>query len=152
MTETITIKMGEMRTAHNPAVLETAGVGSCLVVILYDEEAKVGGLAHAMLPHVITGQEASSRFVDIAIDRMVPELMALGADKSRIVAKLIGGAHMFALYGNAQNGIGAKNIDAAKERLKLHHIPVSGEETGGTVGRNVRFDLHTGVCNVETKM
>lgn len=152
MTETFTIKMGEMCTAHNPAVLESSGVGSCLVVILYDPETRLGGLAHAMLPHAIGGQSPSPRFVDEAINQMLVELTAKGVPKSRLIAKLIGGAHMFALYGDQEHGIGVKNVDAAKQKLREEGIAVTSEETGGTVGRNVRFDLQTGICSVETKM
>ena len=154
MSNVIYVKMGEMHIGHSPDVLETMGVGSCLVIIMYDPVVKIGGLAHAMLP-TSPREEMNTRsllYVDTTIDELLQHLTATGVDLSSITAKLIGGAHMFPHYGEASSGIGSRNIEKAKESLYERNILLSGEETGGTVGRNVRFNLSTGICDIETKM
>lgn len=183
MSDILSVKMGDMRTGHNPGVLATMGVGSCIVIILYDPITRLGGMAHAMLPSkpqkpfevfspernsgdaedsgdaeeslessTSLASSSSFKYVDIAIPAMIQELVSAGANRGSLIAKLIGGAHMFALLGDSQRGIGMQNLEAARRILAEQRIPVNGEETGGTVGRNVRFDVSTGVCQVETKM
>jgi chemotaxis protein CheD len=46
----IDIHMGNMAVATEPNNLITSGVGSCLVVTLYDPKRKIGALAHTMFP------------------------------------------------------------------------------------------------------
>ena len=157
MSHSVCVSMGGMMTGAAPTVLETVGVGSCLVIVINDPIAKVGGLAHAMLPSVFEGGSHNavgerSRYVDAAVDAMVEALLSAGARKDRLVARLVGGAHMFTLYGGVENGIGFRNLTQARCTLKQVGIPVMAEETGGTVGRNVRFDLASGICSVETHM
>lgn len=152
------IKMGECSTAQAPALFTTSGVGSCLAIILYDPVAKIGSLSHAMLPCPPASRygdeppDCSLRFVSCAIAEMLKDMKAKGAEQSRLIAKLVGGAHMFSLYDETGNSIGSKNVEEAKRMLTEQKIPVTSEETGGTVGRNVVFDLSTGICSVETKM
>lgn len=152
MSDSVIVKMGDIQSGVAPAVLETAGVGSCVAVVLYDPVSHVGGLAHAMLPQATPGTDAPARFVDAGIESLVAVMAAKGAQRGRLQAKLVGGAHMFTLFGDGESGIGARNVASAKAVLHRLDIPVAAEETGGTVGRNVRFDLSTGVCSVETKM
>ncbi len=152
MTNVFSIKMGDLKVASEPAVLPSAGIGSCLAIILYDPVLKTGALAHAMLPHADADHANAVRYVDCAIDIMLTELVRSGTQRGHIVAKLVGGAHMFSLYGDEHSSIGAKNIAEAKRKLSEERIPIASEETGGNVGRNLEFDLTTGVCSVETKM
>lgn len=152
----LTVKMGEYAVSRNPEVLETCGVGSCLAIVLYDPETRIGGLAHAMLPRLQNDNTIplpfSTRYVECAIDALLEQLAAAGAMKSRLIAKLVGGSHMFSLYGDQEHSIGNRNVLEAKQKLQRENIPISSEETGGTVGRNIVFDTSNGVCSVETKM
>ncbi len=75
----------------------------------------------------------------------------MGAVKSRLVAKLAGGAQMFA-FANASDimRVGLRNAAASKEILASLSIPVVGEDTGGNYGRTVQIDLANGVYKVKT--
>jgi chemotaxis protein CheD len=155
MNHVVSVAMGDMQTGAAPAVLETVGVGSCVAVILYDPVAKVGGMAHAILPTQSAAPaslQKTFRYVDASVLSLIEKLIAAGARRDRLVAKLVGGAHMFELFGEAGRGIGAQNVEEARVILRENQIPIAGEETGGSVGRNVRFDLASGICSVETHM
>jgi chemotaxis protein CheD len=154
MNYSIIIPMGDMKTSAAPSVLETMGVGSCIAVIIYDPVACIGGMAHAILPEEGSDKQLATafRYVDSSINALLAALIAAGARRDRLVAKLVGGAHMFSLFGDAGHGIGAQNIQKSREVLAHLQIPILAEETGGTVGRSVRFDLASGVCSVETHM
>jgi chemotaxis protein CheD len=159
----VEIRIAELFAGNEEHIIVTNGVGSCVVVVLYDQLARIGGMAHAILPKMrlnipsapIAHDPSGKRFVkyvDQAIDILVDEVEALGGARQHLVAKLVGGAHMFALLEGDQHGIGWENIQAAREELDNLHIPIETEITGGTVGRNVRFDCATGIVEITTKV
>ena len=50
MGNTIAVGMGEVKVAKFPDSLAAYGVGSCVIVFMYDPKTKCGGGAHIMLP------------------------------------------------------------------------------------------------------
>jgi chemotaxis protein CheD len=153
--EILSVKMGEAVVAHNPAVLETHGVGSCIVIIIHDMKNHVGGMAHAMLPGNSADHNKTEnhlRYVEDAVDYLVKGLEKLGGEKKKFTAKIIGGAEMFALYTKNGDSIGKQNIQSIKEKLEAESIAIRNEETGGKIGRSVSFDIASGNCSIETKM
>lgn len=159
MAECIDVRMGEMAVGSGKTVIKTGGIGSCVIVILYDKEKKVGGLAHAMLPSKAQAiqlppgeEEPVAKYADEAVKRLAAELERLGARREHMEAKLIGGSHMFATIADSDDGIGKRNIEAAHNILKELGITIHGEEVGGTVGRICELNLDNGLVCVETKM
>jgi len=153
--QTLVVKMGEVQASREDATLETFGVGSCVAIVLYDPQTKIGGMAHVML----TQERASDmqktahplRFVEQAIPFLIKAVERLGAERSRLVAHVVGGAQMFQSYRDPSNAIGPKNTETTLQILREAGIPVRTKETGGTKGRNVHFDLATGTVNVNSK-
>lgn len=162
MVKVVEIRIAEMYAGDEHNVIVTNGVGSCIVIILYDKLHRIGGMAHAILPHVrsLRGEQfrrddLGRRFVkcaDEAVDVLVEEVEALGATREGMVAKLVGGAHMFSLLEGDKFGIGWENTESARERLREAGITIETEVVGGTVGRNVRFDCATGIVEITTKV
>ena len=151
--EQVRVGIAEMHVERAPGLLVAYGLGSCIGIALYDPEAHLGGMAHTLLPHRREGVEAFrvSKFVDSAIDAMVAEMENLGAVRQRLWAKIFGGATMFRSQGAADDdGIGARNARAARERLAGFEIPLVAEDVGGCHGRSVEFDLTTGRILVRT--
>ena len=138
--------MGEMAVAMNEGVLLTL-LGSCVGVALYDRKRKVGGLAHIVLPKSREPVELPGKFVDTAIPALLAEMKGLAGESIRPVAKLAGGANMFA----AQSGrnIGKENLDAAEQLLKQKGIPIIAHDGGGEKGRRMSLDVATGVVRIE---
>jgi chemotaxis protein CheD len=149
----IEVNIAEMRVARSPDVLVTHGLGSCLGIAIYDPVKKIGGIAHAMLPDINLAKVKSNpcRFVNSTIRKMVEELEKMGGSRKCFMAKLFGGAHMFTFItvDNLLN-VGQKNIDTALEVLGELGIKVTGQETGGTFGRTVGFNLEDGKVHVNT--
>ena len=156
MSHTIAITMGDMKIGSSPDVLETVGVGSCLVTIIYDPVLMIGGMAHSILPLQTAAGDDNPlmrfRYVHESINAMIDGILKAGAKHDRLIAKLIGGAHMFAILGDAVHGIGVQNVEEGRRTLEQQGIPILAEETGGNVGRTIRFDLASGVCSVETHL
>jgi chemotaxis protein CheD len=152
MSEKGHVGISEFKTGRAPEVLVTYGLGSCLGITLYDPQKQVGGLAHTLLPLSRPDDRGrASKYVDTAIRLMMEELIALGADKPRLVAKISGGANMFEpLHSSGTEVIGLRNARAARETLELLGIPLLAEDIGGNHGRTVEFDLATGEVRVRS--
>jgi chemotaxis protein CheD len=148
----ITIKMGEGIVTSAPKVLFSLGIGSCVVVTLYDARMKRGGMAHIMLPDSsgLNGQHPLYYYVDTAIITMLRKLLSMGTAQQDVVAKIVGGAQMFVCSDDSGPGIGKQNVSSVRRILDRERIPLSGEEVGGNFGRNVEFHLDSGRVNVKT--
>ena len=153
MPDLVKVGMADYKVGRAPDILISYGLGSCIGISLYDPQTKIGGLLHIMLPDSSKSRsnENRAKFADTGIKDMLQELISMGAAKSRLVAKLAGGAQMFA-FANSSDimRVGLRNAAASKEILASLSIPVVGEDTGGNYGRTVQIDLANGVYKVKT--
>jgi chemotaxis protein CheD len=149
----VKVGMADLKALCHPAVLTTLGLGSCVGIALFDLRTNIIGLAHAMLPDSsqINNKSNTAKFVDTSIDALINEMEKLGAVKSGIVAKLAGGAQMFAFsHSSDLMRIGCRNVVAAKEKLRQLGVPLIAEDTGGNYGRTIELDSATGILLVKT--
>lgn len=150
----ITVGLGEIRVAKKPAIFKALGLGSCVAVVLYDENLRIGGMAHVMLPYVeeSTTKSQPSKFADVAIAEIVGTMKTRGAQVRNMWAKLFGGANMFpdVILSDSTMEIGRRNISAAREELKRHHIQIVSEEVGGHDGRSILFNTCDGSVKVKS--
>lgn len=133
------IGIGEVKVEQGDVVLSAYGVGSCVVIILYESEKKIGGLAHILLP---TGNNESPKYPQGAIKEMIKEFNRFGVDLAKAVAKIVGGATMFETF--QKQAIGRRNVAQTKEELKKVGIPIVAEDVLGNWGRSVFFNLADG--------
>lgn len=144
MADLIKVGMADYKVGRAPSTLISYGLGSCIGVSLYDPQAKVGGLLHIMLPDSTQSRasENPAKFADTGVPLMLKDVLALGASKSRLVAKMAGGAQMFA-FAKATDimRVGARNAEAVKEQLKSLGIKLIAEDTGENYGRTVQLSL-----------
>lgn len=152
MTDEFIVDVATLRVAGNPARLKCLGLGSCLGIALYEHRARIGGLAHAMLPRFELGRNKRNpaRYVDTSIYIMLDEIIEKGGRKHNIQAKIVGGAKMFANMGLETMDIGQRNIEAARKTLKKERISIKAMDVGGNKGRTMSFDLKTGVIEIKT--
>ena len=148
----IEVRVGETAVAKGSGTLLASGVGSCVIVTLYDPKRRVAALAHALLPPSPhrRDEESSARdakYVDAAIDVMLERMFACGAKRKNLEAKIVGGANMFAEF---QSNVGRDNVAAAKAKLGAEGIELAGESTGGNVGRSVEFCVASGIMTAKT--
>ncbi|WP_040682981.1 chemotaxis protein CheD [Thermosinus carboxydivorans] len=153
MGELIKVGMADYKVGKSPASLISYGLGSCVGVALYDPVIKVGGLAHIMLPDSKQARSAENpaKFADTALPLMLEEMLKLGVAKTRVVAKIAGGAQMFTFTNTTDiMRVGERNSEAVRAVLRKLDIPIVAEDTGGNYGRTVELKLDTGVFRVRT--
>ena len=149
----IVVKVADLAVGQGDDVLVTLGLGSCVAIMLHDPEGRVGGLAHVLLPSraLTRFSDRPAKFPQVAVPALLEQMAALGASQRRIVARLAGGASMFAsLAAPGTIQMGERNLVAARQVLSAHHIPLVAEAVGGDFGRTVRMDCATGRVEVST--
>ncbi|WP_195573206.1 chemotaxis protein CheD [Paenibacillus sp. 1001270B_150601_E10] len=123
--------------------IRTTGLGSCVGVTLYDPITKIGGLAHVMLPSSDIAREGSvnlAKYADTAIPELVSRMVEAGAHPARLLAKMAGGAQMFAFSSQHESmRIGPRNVESCKDMLQRLNIPIQAEDTGGNYGRTIEM-------------
>lgn len=153
MSELIKVGMADYKVGRMPSSLISYGLGSCVGIALYDSVTRVGGLAHIMLPDSTQARsnENPAKFADTALPLMLSDMIKLGAVKSRITAKIAGGAQMFT-FANATDimRVGERNTEAVKMMLRKIEIRLIAEDTGGNYGRTVELKLDNGIYRVKT--
>ena len=144
----IKVGMAQFRVGIAPMKMITMALGSCVGIVIYDEIAGLGGLAHVMHPsrNRVKNNLNRAKFVDTAIELMVAKILEEGARKKRLKAKIFGGARMFQHVTGSQGviQIGDDNVAATREQLARRGIPVVAESVGGTMGRTIMFDVSDG--------
>jgi|KBSSwiStaDraftv2_1062776.scaffolds.fasta_scaffold02218_18 chemotaxis protein CheD len=152
----VLVGISELEVARAPAVIGALGLGSCVAIILHDAEAKIGGLAHVLLPSPGVGrrkQDLPARYATTAVEGLLVRLRELGAATPRMTARLVGGASMFAgLQPPGTIQMGERNVHAARDSLHRHGIRLIGEVVGGDYGRSVELDVETGKVRVSSYM
>lgn len=147
MGEVIKVGMADWKTCSGEDAVTTLGLGSCVGIAIRDPSTGVGGLAHIMLPDSkeIRNNENRPKFADTGIEDLVREIVKKGGNRSRLVAKIAGGAQMFS-FGSKSTMIrvGERNVEASKKKLSELRIPLLAEDTGKTYGRTVVFYPKTG--------
>ncbi len=142
MSEIIKVGMADLKVCISPDGITTLGLGSCVGIALRDPVKGIGGLAHVMLPDSTAIKDNSNipKFADTGIAELVRQVVAVGADRNRLVAKIAGGAQMFAFQNNSSLvRVGERNVEAVIAKLEELKIPILASDTGANYGRTVVF-------------
>jgi chemotaxis protein CheD len=149
----LVVRVADLRVGVEDDILVTLGLGSCVAILLHDAEARIGGMAHVLLPSPALARMDGNpaKFPQSAVPRLLELMLADGAQQSRITARLAGGASMFAaLAPPGTVHMGERNLVAARQALLNHGVPLVGEAVGGDFGRTVRLRVQDGRVEVST--
>lgn len=146
MSDKLVVGIADMKMAQYEGMLVTYALGSCIGICLYDPLARLAALVHVMLPlNMETGRRSPMKYADTGIRETLRQMEARGARRSRMVAKIAGGARMFEVAGGGSLGnIGQRNIESVHMTLKREGIKLLREDVGGTVARTLLFDAESG--------
>jgi chemotaxis protein CheD len=135
---------GEFYATTEDEVIVTV-LGSCVAACLLDPVALVGGMNHFMLPVKVGDHDPdiffAARYGAAAMEYLINNLLHLGAQRDRIVAKAFGGGKVMR---GMTSDIGAQNIEFVRRFLQNEGIPLWTEDMGGPFPRKVYFFPHTG--------
>ncbi len=140
----IAVRQGDARVSADPVVELAAVLGPCVATCLHDPVARIGGMNHILLAEPPTGLSHlpfDLPFALFLMELLVDRMLAAGACKSRLRARLFGGANFhpvgrqigsetgtFALRYLQQEGIGLDDADLGGNRARrVYFRPVSGQ-------------------------
>jgi chemotaxis protein CheD len=116
---------GEYYASGREMVIVTT-LGSCVSACLWDDVRKVGGMNHFMLPESgasgfdLHGE--SGRYGVFAMELLINELIKMGAQKSRLKAKVFGAGNV--LESLVSSNVGERNAEFVARFLATERIPV----------------------------
>ena len=140
------ITIGQIAASARPLMISTL-LGSCVSACLYDPVAKIGGLNHFLLPRTALEDAAPGRFGVHAMELLMNKLMALGAERSRVVAKVFGAARV---SKDLLSMVAETNATFIREFLARERIPIVVERLGGNLARQITMHTGTGAVEVRT--
>jgi chemotaxis protein CheD len=138
----VKILPGEYFSAQDDVVIVTV-LGSCVSACLWDPVRRLGGMNHFMLP----GEGDSARLGVYAMEVLINQMLKLGAERSRLVAKVFGGACV--LQGMDALNVGDRNGAFVLEFLREEGIALAARDLYGVSPRKLYFFPHTGRAMVK---
>ncbi len=148
----ITVDISDIKVSNNPdVILVTYSLGSCIGLSVYDPEVRVGGMLHYMLPDSSIAKEKAratpAMFADTGIPALFKACYKLGAQKSRMIIKVAGGAQLMDESGFFN--IGKRNYAALRKMFWRNKVMIADEDIGGMVNRTIRLNIGTGTLNMK---
>lgn len=134
------VVQGEYAVADCPGVVLNTILGSCVATCMRDPTTGLGGMNHFLLPGDENEASTSMRYGVNAMELLINALIQRGALRSRLEAKLFGGANVM----NNLSDIGSKNAAFAIKFLAAEGIACVGQSLGGTQARRLRYWPETG--------
>jgi len=152
-TTPILVSMSDLLVATKGTLFTCLGLGSCVAVCAYDSSAKVGAMAHVMLPDSKGKNEPGrpAKFADLTIPHLLEAMSSSGAASGRLQLAIAGGAHVMR-FETSPNGlsIGERNALVLEENAEKHHVACVAKDVGGTEGRSISLSTETGEVRVWT--
>jgi chemotaxis protein CheD len=143
--EAVKILPGQYHAASGPVGMSTV-LGSCISTCLWDPALRIGGMNHFMLPgdNGTAGSPVtkSARFGVYAMELLINDMLKLGAERRRLVAKVFGGGRLLQGFGTLD--VGGRNCAFVLEFLREEGIPVLAQDLLDTYPRKVHFSPENG--------
>lgn len=136
--------IGELHAESEPAVITTV-LGSCVSVCLFDPVKHIGGMNHILLPGDADLKlfNDSARYGVNAMELLINRMLAIGADRNNLRAKVFGGGRMFTEAPQVYSP-GKDNTRFVFDFLETEGIQIDSFNVGGAYGRKIHFFTHSG--------
>jgi chemotaxis protein CheD len=143
--EAVRILPGQYHAMRGPGTIATV-LGSCVATCLWDPVERIAGMNHFMLPGDAGASSSpwgvSARFGVYAMEVLINEMIHLGADRRRLVAKAFGGAKVLAGFDTLD--VGARNCEFVLNFLHEEGIRLVAQDLLGASPRKLHFFPETG--------
>ena len=145
--EEIAIKIfpGEHYVSDQPDEMLVTILGSCVAACIRDPFLGIGGMNHFMLPEANSaGWDTASdsmRYGNVAMERLVNDILARGGLRQRLEVKVFGGGNVMK---GATSNIGHRNADFVETYLVAENLPIAAHHLRGKLPRRVHYFPATG--------
>ncbi len=132
---------GKIFAAAQPFAISTI-VGSSVALCLWDSERRIGGASHFMLPD--GPEQNATRYANVANPTLLQRMLELGAERETLQARIFGGSQPTVTFGNSEDSLGDRNVQATISFLTSNGIRLIQSEVGGIHGRKLVFHTDDG--------
>ena len=151
MNKSLVVGIADMKICRDPGTIVTYALGSCIGVCLYDPVIRLAGMVHIMLPNMYGNSDTNIfKYADTGIPETIRKMEAFGAVRSRMVAKIAGGAKMFEMKGGSIGNIGERNAQSVKSVLIKERVRLLKEDVGSNYARTMYFDASNGEATIKS--
>ncbi len=146
------VTISDIKISDKPdETIITYSLGSCIGMAVFDPVRKIGGMIHYMLPaSKISPDKAQANpamFADTGVPALLNSLLQQGAQKSRLLIKVAGGAQL--MDDNKIFNIGERNFLMLRKILWTNNLLIKGQHVGGAVARTLKLEIATGRVTVK---
>ena len=141
----LNVIQGQYKVSNDERVMLSTILGSCVAACIWEPLGGVGGMNHFL----VSGEKYNDKTPSLsygvyAMELLINGLLKCGAQRSRLKAKLFGGAAMM----KGLTDIGGQNAIFAKEFLQREGIECVSASLGGESERRIKFWPVTGRVRV----
>ena len=147
--ERLTVLQGEAHASGDARLEMSTVLGSCVATCLFDPVSRIGGMNHFLLAEPPSGRSRENfdeHYGLFLMELLINKMLSLGAVKSRIKARLYGGANL----NPGMSPIGTANAAFARKFLQNEGIPVAFEDLEGRAARRIHFMPASGMVRCRT--
>jgi chemotaxis protein CheD len=139
-------------TCHDEAIFTV--LGSCVSACVRERKMGIGGMNHFMLPLDRSGGtsawaenlvSSATRYGNVAMERLINDIMRLGGQRSNLEFKVIGGGKVLDMALD----VGARNAQFVRDYLKTEGFLIAAEDLGDSFARKLYYSPATGKVRVK---
>lgn len=139
-------------TRHDEAIFTV--LGSCVSACVRERKLKIGGMNHFMLPLDRSGGarpwaenliSSATRYGNVAMERLINDIMRLGGQRENLEFKVIGGGKVLDMALD----VGARNAQFVRDYLRTEGFPIMAEDLGDSFARKLFYSPATGAVRVK---
>lgn len=145
------VGVGEMVISNDADdTIKTFALASCVGVVAYSPEKKVGGILHIALPDSKNEEEKRSRrcyYASTGVPFFISELCKeCGCHREDLTIRIYGGAN--SIRKNDVFDVGRKNIEIVYHILNEMNLKIVDAHTGKHVSRTITLNLCSGEISI----
>lgn len=138
----IHIIQGQFHVSDRPDDVLSTVLGSCVAACLHDPLRRIGGMNHFLLPGNDPNAGNNVKYGAHSMEQLINAMLRAGAGRDRLEAHIFGGGNVVAGLGR----FGDMNAAFAREFVRQEGFALRTVDTGGLVGRRLRFQPASGAA------
>lgn len=139
---TVKVLPGEFYVSAQEEMVSTV-LGSCVSACIRDEERRIGGMNHFMLPEPMSGERndwslavgRAARYGSDAMEQLINAILKAGGRRDALKVKIFGGGRVL----TQMTDVGQRNIAFVKRYLETEKLQLVAEDVGDIYPRQLQF-------------
>ncbi|RDS78968.1 chemoreceptor glutamine deamidase CheD [Dyella monticola] len=139
---TVKVLPGEFYVSAQEEMVSTV-LGSCVSACIRDDERRIGGMNHFMLPAPMSGERndwssavgRAARYGSDAMEQLINAILKAGGRRESLRVKIFGGGRVLA----QMTDVGKRNIAFVQHYLETEGLPLVASDVGDIYPRQLQF-------------